>query len=74
MVEGDIHVVSAPYLPGYRVVKTLGFTWGLVVRSRGIGRNIMAALRTLPGGEIKEYGTAVVVEKEDEPSKPVRLV
>jgi len=55
MVDGDIIVVSTPYVPTYRVVKTVGFTWGLVVRSRGIGRNILAALRTLPGGEIKEY-------------------
>ncbi len=51
----DFIVVSTPYVPGYRIVKTLGFSWGLIVRSRGIGRNIVAALRTLPGGEIKEY-------------------
>ncbi len=50
-----IVVVSTPYVPGHRIVRTVGFTWGLIVRSRGIGGNIMAGLRTIPGGEIKEY-------------------
>ena len=48
-------VVSTPFLPGYKIVSTIGFTWGLVVRSRGLGGNIMAGLRTIPGGEITEY-------------------
>ena len=51
----EIIVVSAPYLPGYRITKTIGFTWGLIVRSRGLGRNITAGLRSLAGGEIHEY-------------------
>ena len=36
-------------------MNTIGFTWGLVVRSRGLDGNIMAGLRTIPGGEITEY-------------------
>ncbi|MCL6647890.1 MAG: heavy metal-binding domain-containing protein [Chloroflexi bacterium] len=48
-------VVSTPYLPGYRVEKTLGLTWGLVVRSRGVGYQISAFFRSLFGGEIPEY-------------------
>ena len=51
----EITVVSTPYLPGYRITKTIGFTWGLIVRSRGLGRNITAGLRSLAGGEIHEY-------------------
>lgn len=51
----DIIVVSTPYIPGYRITKSLGFTWGLVVRSRGIGGNMVAGLRTVFGGEIHEY-------------------
>src|SRR2546427_11054375 len=47
-------VVSTPFVPGNRIVRTIGFTWGLIVRSRGIGGNVMASLRTIPGGEIKE--------------------
>ena len=51
----DIIVVSMPYLPGYKITKTIGFTWGLIVRSRGLGGNIAAGLRSLAGGEIHEY-------------------
>jgi uncharacterized protein YbjQ (UPF0145 family) len=48
-------VVTTPYLPGYRVTKVIGATFGLIVRSRGLGQNILAGLRSLAGGEIKEY-------------------
>jgi uncharacterized protein YbjQ (UPF0145 family) len=51
----DIIVVSTPYIPGFKVTRTIGFTYGLVVRSRGLGGNIMAGLRSIAGGEIKEY-------------------
>ncbi len=54
-MQDEIIVVSTPYLPGYRITKTIGFTWGLIVRSRGLGRNITAGLRSLAGGEIHEY-------------------
>jgi uncharacterized protein YbjQ (UPF0145 family) len=51
----DIIIVSTPYVPGYKITKTLGFTWGLIVRSRGVGGNVVASLRTIFGGEIHEY-------------------
>ena len=54
-MHNDIVIVSTPYVPGYKVVSTIGFTWGLIVRSRGIGGNIVAGLRTIMGGEIHEY-------------------
>ena len=41
----------------YKVQKTLGEVFGIVVRSRGIGYNITASLRSLFGGEILEYTT-----------------
>ena len=55
LLSGEIIVVSTDYLPGYRITKNIGFTWGLIVRSRGLGRNITAGLRSLVGGEIHEY-------------------
>jgi uncharacterized protein YbjQ (UPF0145 family) len=48
-------VVTTPYLAGYRIVDSKGMVFGLVVRSRGLGGNLMAALRSLGGGEIHEY-------------------
>lgn len=47
--------VTTPYVPGHRIVRTIGMTWGLIVRSRGLGRNITAGFRSLAGGEITEY-------------------
>jgi len=51
----NVIAVTSPYVPGYRIVRTLGVTWGLIVRSRGLGRNITAGFRSLGGGEITEY-------------------
>src|ERR1700676_5613697 len=40
---------------GYEVKQALGHVFGVVVRSRGLGGNVMAGLRALGGGEIVEY-------------------
>lgn len=48
-------VVTSENVAGYRVRETKGQAFGLVVRSRGLGGNIMAGLRSLKGGEITEY-------------------
>jgi len=48
-------VATAPFIAGHRVAETKGQVFGLVVRSRGLGGNIAAGLRSLVGGEIHEY-------------------
>ena len=48
-------VVTTPYLTGHRVTESKGMVFGLVVRSRGLGGNLMASIRSLGGGEIHEY-------------------
>jgi uncharacterized protein YbjQ (UPF0145 family) len=48
-------IVTSENVAGYRVRETKGQVFGVVVRSRGIGGNIMAGLRSLGGGEIPEY-------------------
>jgi uncharacterized protein YbjQ (UPF0145 family) len=48
-------VATTPYIAGYRVTEVKGHAFGLVVRSRGLTGNITAGLRSLVGGEIKEY-------------------
>jgi uncharacterized protein YbjQ (UPF0145 family) len=42
-------------IPGYRIKQNLGVVRGVTVRSRGIGGQIAASLRTLGGGQIIEY-------------------
>jgi uncharacterized protein YbjQ (UPF0145 family) len=48
-------VCTTPYVPGQNITESKGMVFGLVVRSRGIGGNLMAGLRSLGGGEIHEY-------------------
>ncbi|HEU5478624.1 MAG TPA: YbjQ family protein [Candidatus Tumulicola sp.] len=48
-------VVTTENVAGYRVAQTLGQVFGVVVRSRGLGGNIVAGLRSIVGGEITEY-------------------
>src|SRR5690242_14897063 len=48
-------IVTTDAISGYEIVETKGQVFGLVVRSRGLGGNIMAGLRSLGGGEITEY-------------------
>ena len=48
-------VVTTENVPGYRVREVKGQVFGVVVRSRGLGGNIMAGLRSIVGGEIHEY-------------------
>jgi uncharacterized protein YbjQ (UPF0145 family) len=48
-------IATSPFIAGWRVQETKGHVFGLVVRSRGLGGNIMAGLRSIGGGEIHEY-------------------
>jgi len=48
-------VATTENVSGFRKKQTLGQVFGVVVRSRGIGGNIVASLRSIVGGEIHEY-------------------
>jgi uncharacterized protein YbjQ (UPF0145 family) len=55
MLESAMLVVTTENVAGHRVVAVKGQCFGVVVRSRGIGGNVMAGLRSIVGGEITEY-------------------
>lgn len=48
-------VVTTENVPNHRVREAKGQVFGVVVRSRGLGGNILASLRSIVGGEITEY-------------------
>jgi len=48
-------LLTSNYAPGYKVDKVVGLVYGITVRSRGVGGNLIAGLRTIAGGEIHEY-------------------
>jgi uncharacterized protein YbjQ (UPF0145 family) len=57
-------VVTTPDIPGMRIVETLGLVRGNTIRARHIGRDIMAGLRNLAGGEIREYTKMMAEARE----------
>lgn len=48
-------VVTSGSVEGKRVTRTLGLVRGNTVRARHIGRDIIAALRGIVGGEVPDY-------------------
>ena len=51
--QPDVLVVTTNDAPGYRVQEVLGEVFGLTVRSRHLGSQIGAGLKSMVGGELK---------------------
>ena len=50
-------VVTADTIQGKVVTRTLGLARGNTIRTRHLGKDILAGLRNLVGGEVSEYTT-----------------
>lgn len=48
-------VTTTENIPGYEITEVFGSSFGVVVRARGIGGDILASLKSIVGGEIKQY-------------------
>jgi len=57
-------VVTSENIANKRIVKTLGLVRGNTVRARHIGKDILAGLRNIVGGEIHEYAKLVAESRE----------
>jgi uncharacterized protein YbjQ (UPF0145 family) len=57
-------VVTSEQIAGKRITRTLGLVRGNTVRARHIGRDIMAGLRNIVGGEVHEYAKLVAESRE----------
>lgn len=57
-------VVTSGGIAGRRVVRTLGLVRGNTIRARHIGRDIMAGLRNIVGGEVTEYTKLLAESRE----------
>ncbi len=60
----NIIVSTTDSIAGKKVVKTLGIARGNAVRARHVGKDILAGLRTLIGGEIHEYTKLIAESRE----------
>jgi len=49
---------------GYRIVKTFGLVKGNTIRARHLGKDILAGLKNLIGGEIEEYTKMMAESRE----------
>jgi uncharacterized protein YbjQ (UPF0145 family) len=57
-------VSASPSLPGQRIARHLGLVYGNTIRARHIGRDILAALKNVVGGEIEEYTKLMAEARE----------
>jgi uncharacterized protein YbjQ (UPF0145 family) len=57
-------IVTSETVANHRIVKTLGIARGNTVRARHVGRDIIAGLRNIVGGEIHEYSKLMAESRE----------
>ncbi|HIQ00064.1 TPA: heavy metal-binding domain-containing protein [Candidatus Bipolaricaulota bacterium] len=51
-------------IPGKEITEVLGLVQGSTIRARHLGRDIMASLRNVVGGEIKDYTQMLTEARE----------
>jgi len=57
-------VVTSPTIPGKKVVRVLGLVRGNTIRARHVGKDILAGLRNIVGGEVTEYAKLLAESRE----------
>jgi uncharacterized protein YbjQ (UPF0145 family) len=57
-------IMTTDHIPGKRIKKTFGLVRGNTIRARHLGRDIMAGLKNLVGGEITEYTKLMAESRE----------
>lgn len=58
-------VVNTEFIPGKKIVEIKGLVQGNTVRAKHVGRDIIASLKNIVGGELKGY-TELLVESRRE--------
>jgi len=58
-------VVTIEQIEGKRIVETLGLVRGSTIRARHVGRDIMAGMRNIVGGEVKDYTVMLAQAREE---------
>jgi len=64
-------IVTSEMIPGYTIDKCLGLVRGNTIRSRHIGRDFLAIIKNLVGGEISDY-TKMLAEAREQALDRVR--
>ena len=62
--RNDMLIVTTEHVAGRDIAETLGLVRGATVRAKHIGTDIVAGLRNLVGGEMKEYSSMLAGARE----------
>ncbi len=62
--DGQLLLATSDGLPGYRIEEVVGLVRGNTIRTRHLGHDLIAALKTLVGGEIGEYTKMMAESRE----------
>jgi uncharacterized protein YbjQ (UPF0145 family) len=65
-------IVTSSSVAGKDIVQTLGLVKGNTIRARNIGRDIIAGLKNMVGGEIEEY-TKLMAEAREQALDRMRV-
>jgi uncharacterized protein YbjQ (UPF0145 family) len=57
-------VITTDTIPGKNIDKTLGIVKGNTIRARPLGKDIMAFIKNMVGGEIQEYTKMMAEARE----------
>ena len=60
----NMPVVTTSSITGMKITKTLGLVRGNTIRARHLGKDILAGLRNIIGGEIHEYTKLIAESRE----------
>ncbi|RLC65089.1 MAG: YbjQ family protein [Chloroflexi bacterium] len=58
-------VVTTEQIEGKRITETLGLVRGSTIRARHMGHDIIAGLRNIVGGEVKDYTVMLAQAREE---------
>ena len=61
----EIITTTSLEIPGKKVDKILGIAKGNTIRARHVGRDVLAGLKTIVGGEIKTYTKMTTQSREE---------
>ena len=59
-----MQIYTTETIPGQNITKVFGLVKGNTIRARHIGRDIMAGLRNIVGGEITDYTKMMAESRE----------
>ncbi len=57
-------ITTTESIPGQNIVKVIGVVKGNTIRARHVGKDILAGLKTIVGGEIEEYTKLIAEARE----------